>query len=80
MNVTVGAWRVIGSSEPAPAQQPYVQVIGEAAFGVKFEVMEKDSNGHIKENPIVSAAKYVLENTAKGAPCAGCVNTLVVVV
>ena len=29
--------------------------------------MEKDSQGHIKENPIVSAAKYVLENTAKGA-------------
>jgi hypothetical protein len=43
-----------------------VQVIGEAAFGVKFDVFEKDAAGRITEGPIVAAAKYVLENTAAG--------------
>ena len=42
------------------------QVIGEAAFGVKFDVQEKDAAGRITENRIVEAAKYVLENTAAG--------------
>lgn len=28
--------------------------------------MEKDAQGRITENPIVTAAKYVLENTAQG--------------
>jgi hypothetical protein len=41
-------------------------VVGEAAFGVRFDVLEKDERGHIKENPIVTAAKYVLENTGAG--------------
>lgn len=42
------------------------QVVGEAAFGVKFEVMEKGASGRITENAIVRSAKYVLENTASG--------------
>lgn len=46
-----------------------LKVVGEAAFGVKFDVLEKDAQGHITENPIVSAAKYVLENTAAGERC-----------
>ncbi|KAI8468880.1 MAG: cytochrome P450 [Monoraphidium minutum] len=41
-----------------------LKVIGEAAFGVKFDVMAKDAAGHITENRIVSAAKYVLEHTS----------------
>ncbi|GBF94618.1 thromboxane-A synthase [Raphidocelis subcapitata] len=41
-----------------------LKVVGEAAFGVKFDVLEKDAAGRIKENPLVSATKYVLENTA----------------
>lgn len=45
-----------------------MQVIGEAAFGVKFAVQDKDAAGHITEGPIVAAAKYVLENTAAGEP------------
>lgn len=40
------------------------QVVSEAAFGVKFDSQEKDGAGRIVENPIVAAAKYVLENTA----------------
>eukprot|EP00775_Hariotina_reticulata_P005689 gene5689-5927_t len=40
-----------------------LKAIGEAAFGVKFQTQEV-VNGQIRENALVSAAKYALENTA----------------
>jgi len=48
-----------------------LKVVGEAAFGVKFDVFEKDARGRIVEDPIVGAAKYVLENTAAGERAVG---------
>jgi hypothetical protein len=60
------ALRRLTPAPPPRAAAPRRQVIGEAAFGVKFDVQERDAAGNITENGLVAAAKYVLENTAKG--------------
>ena len=52
---------------PPPPTPTRTQGIGEAAFGVEFDTSAaRDAAGRPRENAIVGAAKYVLENTARG--------------